>query len=75
MHVLTCETILVKTYAAHSVKAFWAGEARSAMLCGLAVEVVNPDSVTPHTTLFYKVTGTPQQIARFERECCEAQAA
>ena len=69
MHVLTCETIMVRRYEARSVKSYWTEDSRTAQLCNLTVRVVNADShciMGKGEPLVYEVTGTPQQIAQFE---------
>jgi len=71
MQVLTCETVVVKTYQALSLKAFWTSEARTALLCGCQVRLINPDShcvAGAGEPLFFEVAGTPQQVSRFEAD-------
>lgn len=69
MQVLTCETVMVMRYEARSVKSYWIEDSRTAQLCNLSVRVINADThciMGKGEPLIYEVTGTPQQIARFE---------
>lgn len=57
-----------------NVRGFWQGAARTFMISGCSVQIVNPGLVMPYGELTCRVTGTGQQIRNAElalRECEE----
>lgn len=68
------EIMIVKLVQNVSPAHGWNNEVRTYLLCGCAVEVLNPDNVMLERTMTLRVTGTPQQIRNAECALAESEA-
>lgn len=68
------EIMIVKMVQGVSPARGWNEEVRTYLLCGCAVEVLNPDNVMLERTMTLRVTGTPAQIYNAECALAESEA-
>ena len=68
------EIMIVKLVQNVSPARGWNDEVRTYLLCGCAVEVLNPDTVFGSESMTLRVTGTAQQIRNAECALMESEA-